>query len=244
MGQYRQRRREVEADIRADILDLRNLGQKGVEIEQRLKPIYGDRLPKLRTIQRIAAPDPNETPEQKQRRELLDSVFEWHRMDEYQLPWEASEYLLEVFYFTERTGQEDSENWGKEASLTVLPGITSVSEGSLTWRGPASPEERVFTIISGPTRYGISTARMMRWCWRVHQALPDASISEVLKYGEILRQSEIKSEFDKQPADHMDLQFLFMYKPWLDEERRISYETNVSDEMKIQYGGGDNVQQT
>ena len=41
----------------------------------------------------------------KQRTHSLDAPFEWHRMEEYGLPWESSEYLLTMWRgYKERTG--------------------------------------------------------------------------------------------------------------------------------------------
>jgi len=52
--------------------------------------VFGGRVPELRTMQRVVR-------DIRGRLTPLDTPFQWHRLEEYGLPWEAGAYLLEMW---------------------------------------------------------------------------------------------------------------------------------------------------
>jgi|TARA_R110000824_G_C15232376_1_gene678765 hypothetical protein len=96
----RQRGRNVAGDILDTIINLSNEGYGGKEIRDQLRVLFPERrgeIPHVRTVQRIVEPPKNETNDQRERRLLVDSQFEWHRFGEYGIPWEAQEFLLDIW---------------------------------------------------------------------------------------------------------------------------------------------------
>lgn len=57
----------------------------------------GRELPHQRTLQRLVKDMQGNVTKATDSEKLLDQPFEWHRLEEYALPWDASAYLLEMW---------------------------------------------------------------------------------------------------------------------------------------------------
>ena len=96
----RRRERDIGSDVLEAILDLATAPERysASEIRRRLlaranvrgELVFGGRVPELRTMQRVVR-------DIRGRLTPLDTPFQWHRLEEYGLPWEAGAYLLEMW---------------------------------------------------------------------------------------------------------------------------------------------------
>jgi hypothetical protein len=96
----RKRERDIDPKVWEAILDLVQDPKKygASEIRRQLQARenirgeseFGDRVPGLRTMQRVVR-------DIRGRLTPLDAPFEWHKMEQYGLPWEAGPYLLEMW---------------------------------------------------------------------------------------------------------------------------------------------------
>lgn len=126
----------------------------------------------------------------------IDNPFEWHRLEEYGLPWEASAYLLQV--------------WSHRIEY---------------WRGTdrlideERPEEDP-NHSDGPL-----TARRARWCWRIHLADPELNVDGVLSLSAAFESRDLVHELLNVPLELKDLEVLLAYKPWANEERLEAYRS-------------------
>ena len=92
---------DVEEAIAGHFDEARRNGEKNIAAyvgrELSNDPKFRDRVPVPRTLQRavkdIVTRYDRLTPKSK----TLDQRFEWHRLDEYGLPWEAGSYLLDMW---------------------------------------------------------------------------------------------------------------------------------------------------
>lgn len=127
----------------------------------------------------------------------LDATFEWHQMNRYGLPWEASGYLMDVLYLREFTG--GFYRAADKRSAKVDP-----------------PEVKVLPMPPLTVREAI-------WCWRVHLAAPEVGAevgepSDVLYLARGFAFREIAHEVLAEPLRLAGLDALLIYKPWLDFE--------------------------
>ena len=160
-----------------------------------------------------------------ERQVLLDSLFEWHLLEEYGLPWSAGEYLLVILYLIWEDDKEAYER-GSRHVLVVPAGVSKVvdDDGFVSFEGEPSEETREFTSIFYAASFGPPTARLLIWCWRVHQTAPDLSTVDVVKLAEQFQHLELAAEASSRPADYSGLEALLTCRPELDEERRSLYE--------------------
>ena len=124
----------------------------------------------------------------------LDSPFQWHRLAEYGLPWEASAFLLEVFRLHRR----------RESDL---------------YAG--------YPTVERPPFYG-PTAREARWCWRIHQALPDVPVDYVVNIADEIWQRDLASNLLGLPFDIDGIVAEWAYRPGDSVERRQEYDHDVA----------------
>lgn len=137
---------------------------------------------------------------------LLDSPFQWHLMDKYKLPWQAGDYLMDIFYRLEvsRSGMHGMPQRIK--GFTVIPQPFSVREASWCWRVHlAGPE------IGKDVGLSVDVA-----CLASEFAFRE-SVRDVLG----------------RPLEVADLEALLVYKPWLDfgreEHRHQGYHKAVGE---------------
>lgn len=88
----RRRGRAIPQDILGAIIEFVRADKGASEIYRMMSsdPNYKTRVPELRTLQRAVA-------DIRGKLTQLDQPFVWHRIEEYDLPWEASAYLLEMW---------------------------------------------------------------------------------------------------------------------------------------------------
>lgn len=138
----------------------------------------------------------------------LDSPFQWHKLDQYGLPWESSRFLMDMLRLIQ------SHNIDINCSNDQLPpDATSKSTGI--------PD---------------ATLREVLWWWRVHQAAPEigVTVGELDDVRVIANQFAIRgltSDLLGELVDVTDLEALLVHQPWLDEERRTTY--NNATEMGL-----------
>ena len=136
----RKRKRDIGQDVLEEILvlvsDPRNLG--GTEIHRELvnnPKLVGREIPEVRTLQRTAK-------DIREKLGPLDRLFEWHRLDEYGLPWEASEFLLEMWAYVKELGV--ALEWALQYSTPLPP--PTVRQAHWWWRvhQAAPDQDKVF----------------------------------------------------------------------------------------------------
>ena len=138
-------------------------------------------------------------------------------MDQYGLPWEASDFLLQILYeYTKRAFDPTLRN---EPLAQGLPSLNSI-EGY-----------RLLEVDGRRNLKGLP-ARTAIWCWRIHQAAAglDEVWAIVMMAEDFAMAERVLEVFGS--GDLMDFQqenALFTYKPWLNAERRDLYERHVSE---------------
>ena len=141
----------------------------------------------------------------------LDAPYEWHRMDRYGLPWEASGYLIKMLYINEM--RRSSDRAAAIRNREVNPTATVIITPQLTFREAL-------------------------WCWRVHLALPDVGTvvgvqDDVWFLAKQFASREIFADVLAEPLYMADLESLLVYKPWLDfhreEVRHQAYHRAVEE---------------
>lgn len=134
----------------------------------------------------------------------LDSIFQWHLLDKYGLPWEASPFLLEMCLVSQHIdlhtdGEfEHTYDDGQTASLIHLPIVREVV-----------------------------------WWWRIHLAAPELgrdfgttnNIREIA--GEFVVR-ELLHEILGRPLEMADLEAWLTWKPWLSEDRDAEYRQAIN----------------
>ena len=128
----------------------------------------------------------------------LDSPFEWHRMEEYGLPWEAGGFLLDLAMVL-------SETWIGQAN----PGSSSlptVRQARWWWRvHQAAPD-----VVHTGTEFGWAVGKINlillaeRFVWR-----------------------EMAHDVLGEPLEMDDLEAHLKHRPWESEERRAVYLSAV-----------------
>lgn len=103
----RNRGRDIDQDVEQAIVTLFAEGLKKGErplaafIGRELRKMdhLSGRGPETRTLQRIVRGMLDTLESQPEHIQALDKPFEWHRLEEYGLPWEAGAYLLQMSCF-------------------------------------------------------------------------------------------------------------------------------------------------
>ena len=122
---------------------------------------------------------------------LLDSPFQWHRMQEYGLPWEASRIVVDLLDMVEEH-RAQVQAFHRDSGRKLLFALGS--------RRP--------------------TARQIRWCWRVHQAAPEIGTevghrSDLWFLAMRFSDRELCRDVLGLPLSMGDLETLLVYRPWL-----------------------------
>lgn len=151
----RNRIQETERDILDVVRRGVIAGLKPVVICGQLpEQLPGRKTPNLRKVQRLVQDirdASTEIPAWK------DEPFEWHRMDQYEIPWEAGSVVMELV--------------GRFSKSRRPEQISGFFESTMAAN---------FTLSAQPTRSGQvfprPTARQVIWFWRVRQVLPVQSV--------------------------------------------------------------------
>ena len=165
----------------------------------------------------------------------LDSAFQWHMMDQYGLPWEAGDCLMEVLYLHGRYREHILRRFLLPASAPSPEAEVGVEEAQ---RIKSTWESRISIIrelkgIAMPFSF-----REAIWCWRIHQAAPEigASVGALWDVYYLARRfvaRGIVRDVLGKAEEVADLEALLVYKPWLDfggeEVRHQAYHRAVDE---------------
>ena len=141
----------------------------------------------------------------------LDDSFEWHRLEEYGLPWEASSYLLQMWAHVMRQ------------ALALILAITNkftLSERTVDI-GLSEP-------IQIPTE-SLPTVREARWWWRVHLALPDLGNEDIQSISTAFAYEEMRHDVFGLSSDFDGLEAVVSLRPWEGDEAVTSYYQAVRE---------------
>jgi hypothetical protein len=157
---------------------------------------------------------------------ILDSPFQWHLMDQYKLPWEAGDYLMDIVY---KMGVTCSALKGKPVVIGLDPTLEAQVGAETAQRIRSSWQSR------GTREYTVPllplSVREANWCWRVHLAAPEigrdvglsvdvADLSIEFAFRELVR------DMLGRPFEVADLEALLVYKPWLDfKKEEVRHQT-------------------
>lgn len=129
----------------------------------------------------------------------LDAPFEWSRMEEYGLPWDASDYLLKMW------------------AAVKKPKVAIVGEQTLV----VQPNN--LNLSPQPT------VRQVRWWWRVHKAAPELSETEVIRMAYGFETRELGHEVLGIRMQMDDLEAYLAFKPWTSKESNLSYSQAIKE---------------
>lgn len=163
----------------------------------------------IRNAIKRAFPDPAEVPSlatikkwlekwrhQNNENTKLDAPFEWHRLEEYGLPWESSDFLLDLWCLV-----KEGQIWRWGAGDTLVTTWFLVKEGEQTCR--------VADLDMPPP-----TVRQVRWWWRVHVAAPEVPLRDLWYLAQRFVSRELAHHLLGVPLEMADLAGLLAYKPW------------------------------
>ena len=148
----RNRERDIDPDVRKAIAVLFDEGMRAREkfpaayIGRKLRDDrrfvhLKERLPEIRAFQRFVKAMMDRVVRFPEKIKELEKPFEWHRLEEYDLPWEASAYLLELWRFA--LGRDP---YSIEDTAIALP---SAREVRWWWRVHlADPDLDMFSVLS------------------------------------------------------------------------------------------------
>jgi hypothetical protein len=161
-----------------------------------------------------------------------DSPFEWHRMEEFGLPWEASGFIMQMLGEAYRA---------MPRGVSVVTGnslITEILTEDRNREGPAWPNFFPPVFISFPT------FREVIWWWRVREAAPEIAqqvgvLSDIRWLADFFTLREIAHELFNLPLVTADLEACLALKPWLSEDRHSDYHEMVDFEvvLPVPWGG-------
>jgi hypothetical protein len=153
-----------------------------------------------------------------------DSPFEWHRMEEWGIPWQASDFILQML----------NEEYEKKKGIIESRESALESEWWAKYQPGWWPEIHDYT----------ATFRQVIWWWRVHQAAPEipqhvGELTDIRDLGDSFAVRELVSELLDSPSEAADLEACLALKPWLDEERHSNYhemvELGVAPPIKLEF---------
>lgn len=140
-----------------------------------------------------------------ERQALLDSPFEWHLMDQYGLPWEATSCLTEFLFMVEKWRVIDGAQKAVSPRLIIAPPFT-VREAIWFWRLHQSAPEIEATTGN----------------W----------LDVMILASQFVRR-DMAADVLRQPRYMADLEALLLYKPYLDfggqEVRHQAYHSAVDE---------------
>ena len=191
--------------LEATILEIRSGRADGKTLDQ-----IGAWMEQNREVGLVTRPMPGRNTIAKYTREYdalpsetkhLDRAFEWHRMEKYELPWEASRIILDLLDLVEQRHTELLE-W----LTNTAPGFTEQATARMFWRE---------WIDNRP-----ATLRQIRWVWRVHQAAPEignevGSLKDLWSLAMRFSDREVHADLLRSPVSFADLDMLLVYRPWL-----------------------------
>ena len=137
----RDRRRDIGLTVEEKITELsaahpEHGGAKILELLRADPELAGLEIPQLRTIQRMVK-------EIRGNLGPLDRPFQWHRMGEWGLPWEASEFILGMWAYAKELSAD--LDWSLQYSVPLPP--PSVRLVHWWWRvHQAAPDETRFFV--------------------------------------------------------------------------------------------------
>ena len=136
-------------------------------------------------------------------RDLLDSPFQWHLIEEYGLPWEASGYIMDILLKLE-SWRVDQREWKRDHPDVVTTPYLSVREALWCWRIHLAAPEIGVTV---------------------------GELGDIYYLARQFSSREVTTEILGKPLNLADLEALLMYKPWLDfggeEKRHRAYHSAV-----------------
>jgi hypothetical protein len=138
---------------------------------------------------------------------ILDSPFQWHHMESYSIPWEASAYLTEILF-----NKMPSNN----------------SPARITFPDSTPPQ-----MILDSTSF---TGRIAQWCWRVHLVAPEIGTtvgqqSDVYHIAKQFAHRQMTADVLREQVDLKDLETILVYKPWLNDKRHQAYHQALYGEI-------------
>ena len=134
------------------------------------------------------------------------AFYQWHLLDKYGLPWEASPFLLEMCWVMQHIGLHADET-----------------------------SEKTYEHVNVEPIH-LPTVREVLWWWRIHLAAPElgVEIGTANQFRSIAMEfikRELLHEILGQPLEMADLEAWLVWKPWLDEVRDAEYHQAVSRGM-------------
>ena len=133
---------------------------------------------------------------------LLESPFQWHKLEEFGLPWEASSFLLEMWVFVLKRQSLVERAVGTQARIGTGPPI-------------------------GVPPMPAPTVREARWWWRVHLAAPDLSNAKVWNLGNTFSLCEMAHHVLGRPSELGDLEAYLAYRPWTSDQAQKEYQRAI-----------------
>jgi len=189
-------RKPISLDIRTKIVTFRGQGLKLDAIWKAVRDPETE-LPDRRTVARYVKKY-DELPDSVRQ---LDRPFEWHRLEEYGLPWEAGEWLLDLWFVAQ-------ESWlGTVPPEDPFLSVLTVRRVLWWWRlHLAAPEVE---------RLGSAIAR-------------DVGKIDLILLAEQFVTRELAHHVLGEELYLADLEALIAYKPWV-EERLETYRQAVKE---------------
>jgi hypothetical protein len=120
----------------------------------------------------------------------LDEAFEWHRLDEYGLPWEAGAYILDTCSANRRA-------------------------------------TKYWQILTKELEEPVPTVRQVRWCWRVHLALPEVDGKDIILWAEAFVRYELLRDVLGNTVDMAGITAYLSHKPWTSDKSKEEYTKAV-----------------
>ena len=134
----------------------------------------------------------------------LDRPFQWQRLEEDSLPWEAGGILLEIWAYAIQLKASLEAGLKRASTDTDIPTI--------------------------PTDQLTATVRQARWWWRVHCAAPDLTANMKWKFGFECAMREQVYELLDEPFDLSDVQGYLAFGEWRQDAAEGEYARLVNEE--------------
>ena len=128
----------------------------------------------------------------------LDDPFEWHRLEEYGLPWQSGEFLLSL--------------WARIRSGEIFK--VALVESDLE-------------LIDESQHPPIPTVRQVRWWWSVHLAVPNVEPIDVYFLAQRFVMRELERDVLATPLVVDDLEAHLAFRRWESDDLRRRYKEAI-----------------
>jgi len=154
-----------------------------------------------------------------------DEEFAWHKLSQFDLPWESSEFILAMWKYVTRYSRlansawvlEETQNADGRPKLTYRLDVDLLSEDE-----PMPPP---------PMKLPPPTFRQAKWWWRIHLAVPDVEFEDLYWLSQRFVDRELAQTVLGIPATYADLEAHLAYQPWHCEDCLEIYLTAVQEQQ-------------